>query len=126
MRHWIYFLVKNSEVIYIGCTKDFFRRIKEHVSDGKKFDYYRCIECIDYETAARYEKRWIARFKPKYNGNGHSGRYIKKRRKKISEKEPLNIYINKERAAKLRGFARDEQKTISIVVENALEAQYGI
>jgi hypothetical protein len=49
-----------------------------------------------------------------------------KGRPKGSEKEPLNIYIHKERAAKLRGFARDEQKTISIVVENALEAQYGI
>jgi len=49
-----------------------------------------------------------------------------KGRPKGSEKEPLNIYIHKERAAKLRGFAKDEQKTISIVVENALEAQYGI
>jgi hypothetical protein len=47
-------------------------------------------------------------------------------RPKGSEKEALNIYIHKERAAKLRGFAKEEQKTISIVVENALKAQYGI
>ena len=43
-----------------------------------------------------------------------------------SEKEPMNIFIRKERAQRLRDFAVKEQKTISIVVENALEAQYGI
>ena len=43
-----------------------------------------------------------------------------------SEKEPLNVYIKKERAQRLREFAIKEQKTISIVVENALEGQYGI
>lgn len=49
-----------------------------------------------------------------------------KGRPKGSQKEALNIYIHKERAGKLRGLAKNEQKTISIVVENALEAQYGI
>lgn len=42
------------------------------------------------------------------------------------EKEPLNIYILKDRAKRLRNFAVKEQKTISIVVENALEQTYGI
>ena len=43
-----------------------------------------------------------------------------------SDKEPMNIYVHKERAGKLRKLALDQQKTISIVVENALEKQYGI
>lgn len=43
-----------------------------------------------------------------------------------SEKEPVNVYMKKDRAQRLREFAVKEQKTISIVVENALEAQYGI
>lgn len=43
-----------------------------------------------------------------------------------SEKEPINIYVRKDRAQRLREFAVKEQKTISIVVENALEAQYGL
>ena len=43
-----------------------------------------------------------------------------------SDKEPMNIYVHKERAGKLRELAIKEQKTISVVVENALEAQYGI
>lgn len=51
---------------------------------------------------------------------------LKVGRPKGSDKEPMNIYVHKERAAKLREFARDEQKTISIVVENALQAAYGI
>lgn len=42
------------------------------------------------------------------------------------EKEPMNIFIKKDRAAKLRDLAKTEQKTISIMVENALEAQYGL
>jgi len=41
-------------------------------------------------------------------------------------KEPLNIYIRRDRAKKLRDFAIKEQKTISIVVENALEQTYGL
>jgi hypothetical protein len=47
-------------------------------------------------------------------------------RPKGSEKEPMNIYINKGRAQKLRELATEEQKTISIMVENALETSYGI
>ncbi len=41
------------------------------------------------------------------------------------EKEPVNVSILRTRAKKLREFAAKEQKTISIVVENALES-YGI
>lgn len=47
-------------------------------------------------------------------------------RPKGSEKEPMNIYIHKERATKLRIYAAAEQKTISTIIENALEKQYGI
>lgn len=43
-----------------------------------------------------------------------------------TEKEPLNIYMKKDRAKRLREFAVKEQKTISIVVENALEHTYGL
>jgi hypothetical protein len=43
-----------------------------------------------------------------------------------SEKEPMNVFVNKERAKKLRDLAKKEQRTISIMVENALETAYGI
>jgi hypothetical protein len=50
----------------------------------------------------------------------------KQGRPKGSEKEAMNIYIHKERAKRLREYASNDQKTISIVIENALERQYGI
>lgn len=43
-----------------------------------------------------------------------------------AEKEPMNVFIHTGRAKKLRELAKKEQKTISIMVENALESQYGI
>jgi len=43
-----------------------------------------------------------------------------------SEKEPVNVYMHTERAQKLRELAVKEQKTISVMVENALEESYGI
>ncbi len=47
-------------------------------------------------------------------------------RPKGSDKEPVNIYMQKETAKKLREFAKTEQKTISIIVENSLDIAYGI
>ena len=43
-----------------------------------------------------------------------------------SKKEAVNIYMHKERAEKLRDLAKTDQRTISVVVENALEQTYGI
>lgn len=50
----------------------------------------------------------------------------KKGRPKGNKKEPINIYMDCGRAASLRKLAFDEQKTISIIVENSLEKTYGI
>lgn len=50
----------------------------------------------------------------------------KKGRPKGDKKEPVNIYMESSRAASLRKLAHDEQKTISIMVENSLEKTYGI
>lgn len=49
-----------------------------------------------------------------------------KGRPKGSEKEPMNVFIHKERAKKLRDLAKKDQRTISVMVENALESAYGI
>jgi hypothetical protein len=47
-------------------------------------------------------------------------------RPKGSNKVPMNIFINVNRADRLRALAVEQQKTISIMVENALETSYGI
>lgn len=41
-------------------------------------------------------------------------------------KEPLNLFIGVKRKQKLVELAKEQQRTISIVVENALESAYGI
>lgn len=94
------------------------RRINEHRLSEKKFDSFRLIKCENLEIAARYELRWIRRFKPKYNGP--AGRPLGEK------KQSICIYIDKGRAAKLRNLAHSDKRTISIIVENALEGQYGL
>jgi hypothetical protein len=42
------------------------------------------------------------------------------------EKEPVNVSIERPRAKKLRELAVKEQRTISVLVENALVETYGI
>lgn len=57
---------------------------------------------------------------------GKSVKKAKRGRPPGTDKEPMNIYVKKDRAQRLRDFAVKEQKTISIVVENALEQAYGL
>lgn len=60
----IYFLLYRKEIVYIGQSKNLSTRIKCH--GDKKFDTIRIIECSS-KNMARYERRWILKFKPKYN-----------------------------------------------------------
>jgi hypothetical protein len=60
-------------------------------------------------------------FQKGVSGNPHRGPS-----KVGSNKEPINIYIHKERAAKLRELAITDQRTVSVIVERALEQTYGI
>jgi len=47
-------------------------------------------------------------------------------RPKGVKKSPVNIYMEDKRIERLRKFAFKEQKTVSIVVENALRIAYEI
>jgi len=119
MKHYVYFLLNESKVVYIGCTKRLDRRIKEHKSSGKKFTSHRAIECVDLETAENYERRWIKRFKPEYNGAPPP-------KKNPSAKQAMCVHISKDVADKLREFAADQQKNISVIIENALAGFYNL
>lgn len=109
MNYIIYFLLKNGKVVYIGHTKNLGARLPQHAD--KDYNFIRIIKFKDKESALRYEKRWQKRFQPIYNING------------IEEKEAVNLFITQDRAARLRATAKRLQKTISIVVENALEKE---
>lgn len=66
-RYFIYFLIKDGLIVYIGATKNIQQRICAHKSllhVSKWFTHFRIISCNSNEEMMVYEKRWIARFNP--------------------------------------------------------------
>lgn len=64
MKYYIYFLIDRKKVVYVGQTRRFGFRLGQHTD--KEYNEVRRIEC-PVEKLAYYEKRWIVKFKPKYN-----------------------------------------------------------
>lgn len=65
MTYFIYFLLHNNKIVYIGQSGDIHGRVISH-RRNKVFDSIRSIEC-HIKNLNFYEKRWIDKFKPKYN-----------------------------------------------------------
>ena len=63
----VYFLIKNSELVYVGRTNNFFWRISGHQEDGKDFDDFRIMEIECKETVVFVEKFYVTTYKPKLN-----------------------------------------------------------
>jgi predicted GIY-YIG superfamily endonuclease len=63
--HWIYFLVDKSEVVYVGLTKNLDQRMPCH--RGKIHTHTRRIKVDTKWLGLYYERRWIRKFKPRYN-----------------------------------------------------------
>ena len=61
---FIYFLIKDNEIVYVGQTKAGLSRIFQH--NDKKFDSYSIIECEQSELD-ELENEYIIKFNPKYN-----------------------------------------------------------
>jgi len=64
-RHFIYFLVHNKEIIYIGKSHNLYLRLLQHRT-YKKFDY---VYVLEFESCdvCKMEKIIIQTFTPKYN-----------------------------------------------------------
>lgn len=61
----VYFVVRDSEVIYVGRTGHIARRINQHAKKEPQRIYI--IECISFGEAIRLEQRMIWLFAPKLN-----------------------------------------------------------
>ena len=63
----LYFLLDKNKVVYIGMSQSCESRIKEH-RKTKVFDSVRIVP-VDTRrhVVADYERRWIIKFRPKYN-----------------------------------------------------------
>lgn len=65
----VYFLFKNTSLIYIGSTNQIFSRLNAHIQAGRVFDSYCFIpfednSCIDFRDV---EKAYINYLKPAEN-----------------------------------------------------------
>lgn len=73
---WIYFLVKEECVVYVGQTNSLRSRINRHKKEID-FDEYRYLEVIKDELDY-FEQQYILKYRPKYNKNiGGTGRWYK-------------------------------------------------
>ena len=62
---FVYFLIYNENVVYVGQTTRGLARVYSHVHD-KRFDKIYIIEC-DEEELDYWEDFYIFKYKPKYN-----------------------------------------------------------
>lgn len=65
MPHTVYLLLCGSEVVYVGCTSSFDRRIKSH--QDKVYTSVVKFENDNKFDALYWERKWILFFLPKYN-----------------------------------------------------------
>lgn len=111
MQSGIYFLIDNKEIVYIGKTKNISHRLAGH--GNKNYEVYRFIACEEIYLDA-YEKRWIERFKPKYNS-----------KKKIDENLKLNktisITVNADTEKLLNHLASKKRLKLGVFLRQAIE-----
>lgn len=80
----VYFLIKDSEIVYIGKTNEFFERISRH-NRNIEFDSYYYIETPP-EKQDEVENFYIIKFQPKHN------KTINKLEGYITKQESLKKY----------------------------------
>lgn len=68
---YIYFLLHQGQIVYIGQSRNVQQRLKLH--DLKEYDSVRIIAC-DSDKVDYWERRLITYFKPKYNFNHNPNR----------------------------------------------------
>ena len=88
----IYFLYKNSQLVYIGKTKNLYQRLNDHLkNDNKIFDTYKFIEITNNETnIVEIETFFIQKFQPLYNK-------LKKKKTKRNSKLEYKKYKNSQK-----------------------------
>lgn len=63
----IYFLIKKGKIVYIGQTVNLSNRLSASTYHPcRDYDYIRVVAC-DGCKMKYYERRWIIKFRPKYN-----------------------------------------------------------
>lgn len=78
----VYFLFKGDEIVYIGCTKHFFRRLDEHTRKIE-FDSYSILDMtqIPYWDRTKIEYSCIEESDPKHNIKGSPSKDTRKKKR---------------------------------------------
>ena len=105
---YIYFLLHENEVVYIGKSTSLACRIVEHINSGTKtFDDISVIECAIDEMDA-LEIKYINEYCPKYNKESHLYRIL---RESVSPKmENLKDNVTREEYQLLLAMIRKPGK----------------
>ncbi len=131
---FVYFLLKDEEVIYVGQTKAGISRLSAH--GDKDYDEIYVMYCDDSELDY-LEDKYITKYKPKYNKQPNyymniSMQRVKKAARRYSGIDNLNIYTVRRvcKALEIEPFAinatvyvkcPDAVRIVRFIVEN--EAQ---
>jgi excinuclease UvrABC nuclease subunit len=64
----IYFLIQDEEIVYVGKSEDYIKRISTHQKESKKvFDSFSVLQISDSLERDVTEAFYIVAFSPKYN-----------------------------------------------------------
>jgi len=82
--YYIYALISNNEIVYIGQTSTLAMRLGQHISSNKVFDSWSVIEdlgsFINESDLNIKELQYIYTFKPKYNSQSKSLNFNKNKK----------------------------------------------
>ena len=103
----VYFLYDADEIVYIGESDNVFRRIGQHIAEGKKiFDHFEIYPTPDRK---RLEGFLIRALQPKYNrSHGVDGSfYLDDFFPTMTAKETIEKYRNYEKDVRIKQVAED-------------------
>lgn len=111
----VYFLIDESEVTYIGQSKNVVARVGQHMAAGKRFTEFTYIKCTP-ENLNIYERRLILLYKPRDNismlMNGEAGSAEIARLSSDlnipapAPKPKMNVYMGVKEVARYTGLSK--------------------
>ena len=108
----VYFLINNAEIIYIGKTTNFNKRILNHIwDDAKKFNKYFLLESENLTIDERY---YIQKMNPLLNKTSTKG-------KSENETKVFSTRIDLEIAEKFKKLAESENMNMSDYLERVIK-----
>jgi excinuclease UvrABC nuclease subunit len=108
----VYFLIKNSKIVYIGSSKSISYRLAQHIFSGKEFDSFTKIICPSSDRLV-LEKMYIKRYMPILN----------LRIPMASKPKKIYCKMDEETFKWLSSQARKKKISLNKIVQKIVEAE---